>query len=183
MENLLESCKIYFNADDLYQVFGLPRTSSISDGKKMFNINIYFYGFLHRSTAKILCVYFLVKKAYHHLALVHHPDKISERNRQTATKKFALLNQVYNILVDTNKKKAYDEGNCIEIGAANNQSTLWSRKITNEEFNAARSKYIGSESEENDIIRELNAVGNASMTHLLNNIPFMRIEDEPRIIQ
>lgn len=41
--------------------------------------------------------------------------------------------------------------------------------------------YQNSAKEEEDIIREF-VVGNGSLTHLLNHIPFMRVEDQPRIL-
>lgn len=42
-------------------------------------------------------------------------------------------------------------------------------------------KYQNSLEEKRDIEREF-LVGKGSMIHMLNNIPFMRIEDETRII-
>lgn len=46
----------------------------------------------------------------------------------------------------------------------------------------ARHLYQNSDQEEQDIIREFNR-GNGSVTHLMNNIPFMRIEDVNRVIE
>lgn len=46
---------------------------------------------------------------------------------------------------------------------------------------SARKKYVGSKQEECDLIGEFIA-GKGSMIHLLNNIPFMRSDDEDRII-
>lgn len=43
-------------------------------------------------------------------------------------------------------------------------------------------KYKFSEAEENDIAREF-VIGRGSLTHLYNVIPFMRIEDEFRMIE
>lgn len=44
----------------------------------------------------------------------------------------------------------------------------------------ARSTYQNSTKEQRDIEREF-CTGKGSMTHILNNFPFMRIEDEPRV--
>lgn len=46
----------------------------------------------------------------------------------------------------------------------------------------ARLAYQGSEREDLDLIREFK-IGNGSMTHLLNTIPFMRTEDVNRITE
>lgn len=46
----------------------------------------------------------------------------------------------------------------------------------------ARKKYQGTAKEREDVLREVIA-GKGSLTHLLNNIPFMRMEDEARIIE
>lgn len=54
------------------------------------------------------------------------------------------------------------------------------RPVTSRDIDDARHNYQGSLNEETDVIREF-VIGNGSMTHLFNTIPFMRIEDEPRI--
>lgn len=52
---------------------------------------------------------------------------------------------------------------------------------TNDVINEAKKSYQGSSEEECDIAREF-TIGNGSLTHLLNHIPFMRLEDEHRVI-
>lgn len=55
------------------------------------------------------------------------------------------------------------------------------RTVDSAEIESARGQYQGSVAEQNDVMREI-VIGKGSMTHLLNTIPFMRIEDERRII-
>lgn len=52
---------------------------------------------------------------------------------------------------------------------------------TDADLEQATVNYKNSDKEKEDIIREIVA-GNGSMTHLLNQIPFMRAEDQPRIL-
>lgn len=54
--------------------------------------------------------------------------------------------------------------------------------VTEDDIDRARKQYQGSEGEKKDIMREV-VRGNGSLTHLLNNIPFMRVDDEVRVTQ
>lgn len=56
------------------------------------------------------------------------------------------------------------------------------KHVNQEHIYAARNEYQGLEREDRALIREVK-IGNGSMTHLLNTIPFMRVEDENRIIE
>lgn len=55
------------------------------------------------------------------------------------------------------------------------------KAVTNKDIEEASKRYKNSAAEEEDIIREL-TFGNGSMTHLLNSLPFMRAEDESRLL-
>lgn len=55
------------------------------------------------------------------------------------------------------------------------------RTIDSNEFEYTRRKYQGSLSEESAIIREF-VFGKGSITHLFNVIPFMRLEDQDRVV-
>lgn len=52
---------------------------------------------------------------------------------------------------------------------------------TDDDLKQAAANYKNSTKEQEDITREIVA-GNGSMIHLLNHIPFMRVEDQPRIL-
>ena len=56
------------------------------------------------------------------------------------------------------------------------------KPATDREIEDARSKYQNSTQEKCDVKRAFIA-SNGSMTHMLNNLPFMRAEDEKRIIK
>lgn len=56
------------------------------------------------------------------------------------------------------------------------------RVIESTDIERARNNYQNSPTEENDIEREF-IFGKGSMTHLLHSIPFMRYEDEARVIR
>lgn len=54
------------------------------------------------------------------------------------------------------------------------------KMVSSTDVQKARESYENSSAEESDIIREF-VKGNGSMTHMLNNLPFMRVEGEMRI--
>ena len=49
-----------------------------------------------------------IRKAYRKLALIHHPDKAAEEDREAADTKFKGISQAYEILYDEQKREAYD---------------------------------------------------------------------------
>lgn len=125
---------------------------------------------------------FTVKKKYYQLALIHHPDRVNTDRKKEANDEFSTIHQAYSILSDPEKKNAYDEGLDIYLTKAT-VSAHWEshlKIIEPSSFEQARSSYQGSENEKQDIVREFSR-GGGSLTHLLNSIPFMRIEDEIRI--
>lgn len=82
-------------------------------------------------------------------------------------------------------KKRYDDGDTDVIFSKKTRSDLWERHmkvVADDDFKVAAEEYKNSAKEKEDVIREF-VNGNGSMTHLLNQIPFMRAEDEPRIIE
>lgn len=127
---------------------------------------------------------FTVKANYYRLAKVYHPDRVEDSNKAVAQEKFANLRLAYSILVDPEKKKAYDAGDTDTLFEQTSIAGNWNRyiqKIDSASVLSARTKYQGSTAEQNDVAREFE-IGKGSMTHLLNTIPFMRVEDEVRII-
>lgn len=116
------------------------------------------------------------------MVLIHHPDRASDAEKSDANEKFNVLHQAYVILSDPEKKKQYDAGTDILFG--NTTSARWDhfvKPVTTSEINIAREKYQNSNQEECDILREYSK-GKGSMTHILNNLPFMRAVDEPRVM-
>lgn len=124
-----------------------------------------------------------MKKKYYQLALIHHPDRVVEGKKEEAKHDFHLIHQAYSILSDAEKKQAYDNGLDVFFTRAT-VTTQWEshlRAINVDDFENGRKHYQGTEREEMDILREYTR-GNGSITHILNNLPFMRIEDESRVI-
>lgn len=115
---------------------------------------------------------------------MHHPDRVATEQREVAKEKFNIIHNAYSILTDASKKKLYDEGSSVLFTKAT-LSAQWEnylKPVSSADIDDAKKRYHGSSEEENDLIREFIS-GNGSMTHLLNNVPFMRMEDECRIIE
>lgn len=55
---------------------------------------------------KPTCTPHEIKKSYRQLALIWHPDK--HNNKKEAQVQFTSINEAYNILIDTNKRRIYD---------------------------------------------------------------------------
>lgn len=128
--------------------------------------------------------FIVVKKSYYALAKLYHPDRNTLEQKKVAMEKFNIIHNAYSILSDATKKKQYDSGSNVFFTKAT-VAAMWEnylKPVYTSEMDDARKKYQGSLAEKKDIIHEFVA-GNGSMTHLLNTIPFMRIEDESRMIE
>lgn len=118
------------------------------------------------------------------MARLYHPDRVATNEIEEAKEKFNVVHNAYSILSDASKKTLYDNGSCVLFTKAT-VAAHWEnylKPIDSSDIDVARQNYQGSNVERRDIIREFNA-GNGSMTHLLNNLPFMRVEDQMRIIE
>jgi len=54
-------------------------------------------------------ILFPVRKAYHKLSLLVHPDRVEEKKKAEATEKFKVLGRIHSILSDNEKRAIYDE--------------------------------------------------------------------------
>lgn len=102
-----------------------------------------------------------------------------------AKEKFTALHLAYSILADPEKKRVYDAGNSTVLLTKTTIAGKWDQYIhtvDSTHIESGRNKYQGSVEEKNDVMREI-VVGKGSMTHLLNTIPFMRCEDELRMVK
>lgn len=132
-------------------------------------------------------VSYSVQKAYHRLSLQVHPDRVTDSKKEEATEKFKVLTKIKNVLSDLNKKATYDEQGIIDD--SNEIDSDWSKNwlevikqfghSENENFNEG---YVGSESEKSDI-RKAYLDGKGCLNFVLKSVPFMTVEDEPRIIE
>lgn len=126
----------------------------------------------------------LVKQSYYKLARLYHPDRVATNEKEEASEKFNMIHNAYSILSDATKKAQYDSGYGVIFTKAT-AAARWEnylKPVSAENIDEARKKYQGSNVEKRDVKRELK-IGKGSMTHLLNNIPFMRVEDEIRMIE
>lgn len=97
---------------------------------------------------------------------------------------FNVLNRIYSLFTDIEKKEKYDKESKVDEPEFSTIEQKWLqhlKPVHSEDLLAAKARYVGSKDEENDIIR-LMKNGNGSMTHLFNYLPFMRFEDESRIV-
>lgn len=118
------------------------------------------------------------------MAKLYHPDRVAPTEKEVAKDKFNIIHNAYSILSDATKKKLYDSGSNVLFTRVT-IAAMWEnylKPLDISEIENARNRYQGSQTERNDIIHEF-VVGKGSLTHLLNNIPFMRVEDENRIIE
>lgn len=125
-----------------------------------------------------------MKRSYYKLALLYHPDRVAVEDKEEAKNKFNIIHNAYSILTDATKKREYDNGSNVLFTKAT-QSAQWERHlkpVTQADIDDAKNRYQGSDKEKNDLMCEF-VRGNGSMTHMLNNVPFMRVEDEYRIIE
>lgn len=156
----LELCEKFFGTRDVYKLMSLEKSASEKE----------------------------VKKAYHKLSLLVHPDRVPEDQKEEATEKFKVLSKLYQVLTDTQKRALYDEQGIIDDdddGESKLSSwlELWSKifkPITEEEINTYEKEYIGSELECTDI-KKAYLGGKGCINYLMNHVPFMKVEDEPRI--
>lgn len=128
---------------------------------------------------------FSVKGNYYKLAKIHHPDRVSEEEKVAAKERFNIIHHAYSVLSNSETKSLYDAGKADMFWPKTTIAAKWEQYIKTtktEDIESARAKYQGTSTEEADILREF-TVGKGSMTHLLNVIPFMRYEDENRIIE
>ncbi|XP_055378363.1 J domain-containing protein CG6693 [Condylostylus longicornis] len=159
MPSTLELCEKYFGTQDIYEILSIEKT--VSDKE--------------------------IKKAYYRLSLKVHPDRVPEEEKQIATEKFKVLSKLNEVLTDKNKKSLYDEKGIIDDdddeGKLGTWLELWRKifkPITKEDIDNFKKEYIGSDLEKRDILKAYTS-GKGCIDYMMQCVPFMDIEDEPRI--
>lgn len=157
----LELCEQLFDTKDVYKLFQVEKTANEKE----------------------------LKKAYYKLSLLVHPDRVPEAQKKDATEKFKLLSKLYQILTDKDKRALYDEQGIIDDdddnleGKLNNWLEVWQKifkPITTEDINNYEKSYVGSDLEKTDI-KKAYLNGKGCINYMMNTVPFMKVEDEPRI--
>lgn len=135
--------------------------------------------FIHENSVSI------VKNSYYRLARIHHPDKSSGTDKGLAAERFNIIHQAYVILSNTESKKRYDDEGSNMLFARATAAAEWEnylKVVTDEDITNASNSYKGSAKERADILKEF-VNGNGSIMHIMNNVPFTRRDDEPRIME
>ncbi|KAJ3218154.1 hypothetical protein HDU67_006558 [Dinochytrium kinnereticum] len=138
-----------------------------------------------------------IKKAYHKLCLLYHPDKLSaletDTEKAAATEKFQTLARYYAVLTNPDKRARYDETGCIDDSGLGERfeglrpdggwekffRELWGGLVTTETIEKFAVKYKDSEEEKQDLI-EAYKTTKGDMDKILERVPLSTWEDEPR---
>ncbi|KAJ8670712.1 hypothetical protein QAD02_001971 [Eretmocerus hayati] len=156
---LLDLCEQYFGARDFYEILKISKNANEKQ----------------------------VKKAYHKLSLLVHPDRVGDDIKAEATEKFKVLGRIHSILSDNDKRKIYDEtGQFDDEGdeaVMKNWADYWRtlfKEITVQDINEYEKNYKGSETEIKDLKRAyMDSEGD--MDYILESVPFTNCEEEPRL--
>lgn len=145
------------------------------------------------------------------MSLLVHPDRVSEDEKEIATEKFKILTKLHGILTDKDKKALYDEQGIIDDDSDSGISWLekWRqffKPITTTDIDNFKKEYIGellfarrlirsfntfisvsqcilgSDTEKRDI-KKAYLNGSGCINYMMNSVPFMAVEDEPRIME
>lgn len=118
------------------------------------------------------------------MAKKYHPDRVPVEDKSVANEKFNVIHQAYTILTNKEMKERYDAGDSEVLFSKKTRTGLWERHmkvLADDDIQLAAEKYKNSPEEKEAFIRET-IIGNGSMIHLMNHIPFMRVEDQNRIL-
>ncbi|XP_034943612.1 dnaJ homolog subfamily C member 9 [Chelonus insularis] len=158
-QQLVKSCEKYFGTRNFYEVLKISKNA---DEKQ-------------------------VKKAYHKLSLLVHPDRVDEKTKEEATEKFKVLSFIHSVLSDNDKRKIYDETGQYdeesEEVAMRNWADYWRslfRVVTVEDIENYEKNYKGSETELKDLKRAY-IDGKGDMDYIFEAVPFVNYEDESRL--
>ena len=101
-----------------------------------------------------------MKKAYHKLSLLVHPDRVEEDVKVEATEKFKVLGRIHSILSENDKRKIYDETGQFDEESdevvMRNWADYWRtlfKPITVKDIKDYEENYKGSEAELKDLKR------------------------------
>ncbi|XP_043496119.1 J domain-containing protein CG6693 [Polistes fuscatus] len=158
MADLLDLCEKYFGSRNFYEVLNISKDA---DDKQ-------------------------VKKAYHKLSLLVHPDRVEEHVKAEATEKFKVLGRIHSILSDSDKRKIYNESGQYDEESEEvimrNWADYWKtlfKPITEETISNYEKSYKGSETEIKDL-KKAYIDGKGDMDYILVVVPFSNCEEEPR---
>lgn len=122
-----------------------------------------------------------MKKAYHKLSLLVHPDRVEESIKAEATEKFKVLGRIHSILSDSEKRKIYDESGQYDEESEEvimrNWADYWKtlfKPITEETISNYERTYKGSEIEIKDLKR---AYMDGELDPFIRRILYVRLDN------
>ncbi|KAJ8937974.1 hypothetical protein NQ318_010944 [Aromia moschata] len=127
----------------------------------------------------------VIKRAYHKLSLLVHPDRVEQAQKEVATEKFKVLGKIHSILQDGEKRRFYDEYGELDefMDLTYNWLGYWLsmfKKIDIGDVKKYEREYLGSETERRDIKRAYE-ISRGNMDTILEMVPFSNCDSEPRI--
>lgn len=159
MPSTLELCEKFYGTKDVYKLYEVRKDAPEKE----------------------------IKKAYYKLSLKVHPDRVKEEDKEEATEKFKVLSKIHSVLSDKDKRALYDEKGVIDDDDDDSLGTKWMtmwqqffKPISTEDITNFEKQYVGAELERNDI-KKAYLNGKGCINYMLNCVPFMSCEDEPRI--
>jgi len=127
-----------------------------------------------------------IKKAYHKLALLFHPDRVQGDEKERAKEEFQTLGRIYEILSDDKKRKIYDETGSIDdddfVSTDRDWEEYWRllfKKITAEEIDNYAKSFKGSELEVEDV-KKAYLEHQGDMESIIEGVVLSSWDDEER---
>ncbi|XP_071941465.1 dnaJ homolog subfamily C member 9-like [Antedon mediterranea] len=155
---LIEDCVEHFNEKNLYAVLAVETSAKPNE----------------------------LKKAYHRCSLKVHPDRVSESDKNDATKKFQTLGKLYSVLSDKEKRSIYDETGKVFDDLDTDQEMDWNdywrllfQKITVKDIEKFEETYRESP-EELEELKKAYIEFSGDMEEILKNVMCCTYDDEPR---
>ncbi|XP_023265023.1 dnaJ homolog subfamily C member 9-like [Seriola lalandi dorsalis] len=155
---LLEDCRDLFGSSDLYEVLGVPLSSSEAE----------------------------VRRGYYKTSLQVHPDRAPQDPQ--ATSKFQTLGKVYAVLSVAEQRAVYDEHGIVDeesdtVKEGRDWDEYWRLlfpKVTLQDIVNFEQTYNGSDEEQQDLLR-LYRDCSGDMDQILDSALCCGPDDEPRV--
>uniref|UniRef100_A0A3B4UQF9 DnaJ homolog subfamily C member 9 n=1 Tax=Seriola dumerili TaxID=41447 RepID=A0A3B4UQF9_SERDU len=155
---LLEDCQDLFGSSDLYEVLGVPRSSSEAE----------------------------VRRGYYKTSLQVHPDRVPQDPHSTS--KFQTLGKVYAVLSVAEQRAVYDEHGIVDeesdtVKEGRDWDEYWRLLfpiVTLQDIVNFEQTYNGSDEEQQDLLR-LYRDCSGDMDQILDSALCCGPDDEPRV--
>ncbi|CAL8089376.1 unnamed protein product [Orchesella dallaii] len=151
----MDVVKELFDTEDLYDVLGVTK-EKVSDEKAL-------------------------RSAYMKAALKYHPDKAPAEERETFTKKFQIIQKVYELFKDEELRKVYDQTGTWPDDEKIELDVKSFGRLDEDAILGFKKLYQGSDEERQDI-KKYYEKGNGDIFHICDNVFFLNVlDDEERV--